>query len=640
MATWNLPKLKAVGELSLERANSLFNSLSDCSRVVSAAHDWRGQTRDAAVQRTDEEIDHGHEVRNLLLQLADDATDAYREFDTAVKYVVEQAAFAHRDGCEVGPQGSVTHPDTKDQEKQAVAGVYQLNISSGLDEIERIDNLYGPRLRDVQASLAAIRTGQPTVMFPRWPEGRMTPDEAVDRLATLPASVIAETLAKMSPTEIQAMVVANPEKMGNLNGVPFDVRIAANRLNIENALAAERAKPGKEQDQRKIDRLEGFLKPVPDPSKSRIVPNIDPATGKEKDPKTGALSDSDKKPYYNVVNADGVRPFDNVEVDRKFIAFDPTGNGRMIEMFGDVKPDAKGVGVYVPGTGTDVWGSQNNETAAWNLSQQSKSPVFLYMDGEFPHGLGKDGAMDPKYAADMAPRLVDFGKEIDREVGLHAPGTPVTYVGHSYGGSIVGTAEQLGLRADRVLHASSAGTGIYDSEWHNPNPNVQRYSMTAPGDLIGVAQSAPRDLPGNVELPDASPIPSHNPHGGLPAGTDPDKIPGVTRLDTGYYGDHNHNGEREVVFGKDGHGTYWDDPDSTAFRNISGVIAGTEVTGYVERGIQANAISVQLGDDGNLESEAAAAARAAARDQLGRDPYGNPHVTQNPDLGPTIKVPR
>lgn len=106
----------------------------------------------------------------------------------------------------------------------------------------------------------------------------------------------------------------------------------------------------------------------------------------------------------------------------------------------------------------------------------------------------------------MAPKLVDFGHEVDRAVGQNAPGTPVTYVGHSYGGAIVGTAEQMGLRADRILHASSAGTGILPGGYTDPNPNVQRYSMTAPGDPIAIVQSLPRDVrlsdvPGVDQIP-------------------------------------------------------------------------------------------------------------------------------------------
>lgn len=44
----------------------------------------------------------------------------------------------------------------------------------------------------------------------------------------------------------------------------------------------------------------------------------------------------------------------------------------------------------------------------------------------------------------MAPKLVAFGKTLDAEIDAVAPGAKTTYIGHSYGGSVVGTAEQLG----------------------------------------------------------------------------------------------------------------------------------------------------------------------------------------------------
>src|SRR3546814_1136993 len=57
--------------------------------------------------------------------------------------------------------------------------------------------------------------------------------------------------------------------------------------------------------------------------------------------------------------------------------------------------------------------------------------------------------------------------------------------------------------------------------------SVQRYSMTAPGDLIGVVQSYPEGgltVPGGIHLPG-------NPHASEVLGGDPDEVPGVIRLD-------------------------------------------------------------------------------------------------------------
>ena len=135
----------------------------------------------------------------------------------------------------------------------------------------------------------------------------------------------------------------------------------------------------------------------------------------------------------------------------------------------------------------------------------------------FPAATRSPGLVDaanPRYALDMAPRLVSFSEDVDR----NARSIPVTYIGHSYGGSILGTAEAMGLAADRTLYlaAAGAGVGVDDpGDWHNRNPHVLRFSMTAPGDFIQAVQGIP----------------------GGPHGADPDEMPGVIHLATGYYDD-------------------------------------------------------------------------------------------------------
>ena len=116
--------------------------------------------------------------------------------------------------------------------------------------------------------------------------------------------------------------------------------------------------------------------------------------------------------------------------------------------------------------------------------------AITYLGGPFPAAAtpstGLVDAADPHYALDMAPRLVAFSEDVDRTVDATGRAIPVTYIGHSYGGSIMGTAEVLGLTADRTLYlaAAGAGVGVDDpSDWHNRNPDVLRFSMTAPGRL-------------------------------------------------------------------------------------------------------------------------------------------------------------
>ncbi|MFD3429201.1 alpha/beta hydrolase [Nocardia fluminea] len=603
--TWNLEGLHRAGEVARANADILSTSVDDCSRAVSAAGSWYGQTKDAASRRIDEEVDHGYEVRAVLLRVADDAEDAYQGLKHAKTYVLEQKNLAVGQGFAVAPDGRVTHADP---EKEGAAGVFQLNLLSGLDELERLDNLFGARLRESMGDLAAMRDGQPDITLT---DGSMRdPDAVAIQLASMSPDERATFLAGLSPEARRQLVIAAPEKLGNLNGVPFVMRIEANEINVRNALTAEKAKPTR--DESRITQLEAMLAPIPNPEGAGTTAA---ATGDRATPQLGM-------------------------VDRKFVMFSTEGNGRMIEMVGEMKPGAPGVGVYVPGTSTNLNGSGSNHVAAWNLADQTGSPIFLYMEGDFPQSLTSlsDGAPSPKFAADMAPKLVDFGREVDREVAARAPGTPVSYVGHSYGGSVVGSAEQLGLRADRVLHASSAGTGVFEGGWNNPNPAVQRYSMTAPGDLIGVVQSYPEGgltVPGGIHLPG-------NPHASEVLGGDPDEVPGVIRLDTGFYGtDIDSHRRGEVVFGTDGHGKYWDDPRSTAFGNIAGVIAGTDATGYVERGIETPWVDVGLGDNGNGGKEAFDAGGAATAGALFdvEDPYANPRITDNPHRGEPIDIP-
>lgn len=381
---------------------------------------------------------------------------------------------------------------------------------------------------------------------------------------------IRATLEAMSPSDVRRLVAADPIAMGRLDGVPFPLRANANEVNIRNALADER-QAGRGNGPR-AKRLIEFLRQIPDP---RQAAGFD-------DPRAG----------------DGA---DDHLVERSFIVFDNTENGHFIEMIGQLAPGTPNAAVYVPGTGTNMNDSTSNTKSAWNLSKRTGGPVFVYADGDLPQKVGYEGwptvvsdalaggavggralgpagivpgavlgsvsavassvndsALDPQLARDMAPGLVGFSHALDAEIEATCPGAKTTYIGHSYGGSVVGSAEQLGLRADRVIYASSAGTGVFDTPWSDRD--VERYSLTAPGDLIQASQS----LPGN------------------PHGADPDTAEGVIRMDTGFYGEHNSE-KHGLVQGLKGHGEYWNDPDSDAFENMAKVVRGETPTPYVER---------------------------------------------------------
>lgn len=86
----------------------------------------------------------------------------------------------------------------------------------------------------------------------------MEPDALVDRVSKMSADERAAFLATLSPETVDAMVIANPEVMGNSDGIPFDTRIAANEINIRNALSDELQK--QPPDQARVNQLQDMLK--------------------------------------------------------------------------------------------------------------------------------------------------------------------------------------------------------------------------------------------------------------------------------------------------------------------------------------------------------------------------------------------
>jgi hypothetical protein len=257
--------------------------------------------------------------------------------------------------------------------------------------------------------------------------------------------------------------------------------------------------------------------------------------------------------FYQDLLADVDDPATGRRVHRQILAFDPA-RSTLVELNGDLDT-AKSVAVLVPGMNTTLEGSAPDTTAARRFVTATHGEVaaITYLGGPFPAGANVFAsvmeATDTHFALEMAPRLAAFSADVDRTVDATGRRVAVTYVGHSYGGPILGTAEALGLTADRTLYlaAAGAGVGVDDpGDWHNPNPDVLRFSMTAPGDVIELVQ----DLPGGLY------------------GADPDEMPGVIRLAAGHYDDG------RPMAGPRAHTDVIDCPASDSWRTILGVITG------------------------------------------------------------------
>ncbi|WP_347955027.1 alpha/beta hydrolase [Gordonia aichiensis] len=471
---------------------------------------WSGRTRDAAQARVGVQMSRLRRLENTLLDLSVAAGQGHGRLSSVRDRLAGQVRIARSTGFAVGDDGAVAHPDPS---RRADSDYLTDRIRGLLDEADIADIAVGMKLKMLTRELDGSNGLVPT------PGGAYAlADMAAAELASMSPADLTRYWESLSPAQRQSLIAAAPGVVGNLDGIDFADRITANERSIRAALATEVAagRGGGE----KAATLRGLLMPAPDPQHP------------------------------------------GRSVQRTFLGFTDVGNGRFIELVGDLSPSSTGVAVLVPGTGTSLATSDDYRRRAAALSRRSGAPVIVYADGELPQSVidtdlspTRNTAVDPGPARRMAPRLVGFAAALDAQ--LAASGTPLatTVIGHSYGGSVVGTAEQLGLRADRVVYASSAGTGVEDRPWNNANPEVKRYSMTPPGDPIHYAQK----------------------FGGPVHGGDPDTAPGVIRMDTGLYSD------RQLVQGPQSHSGYLDDEGSDAMGNLAAVVAGREPSTYVDR---------------------------------------------------------
>jgi hypothetical protein len=432
---------------------------------------WAGASGDAARHDAKVFAVNGDAVARALVLAAVAARDGAEQITVAKSDVAARVDVARAEGFLVGDDGSVV-PD-------AAPSTLLITLSGN----------------DVGVA-AQMLVGRATVLSGQIADGLDRLGDADDDAAL----DIREALESVSRTADTAL--------GNTDGVPWDVRIGANRTNIAQAIVehlGDRTASGRNGFYR------GLLGEVDDPAGS------------------------------------GQR------IDRKILAFDP-GRDSLVELNGELGV-ATSVAVLVPGMNTTIEGSAANTRTARQLVSATRGEVaaITYLGGPFPQDGSMVGALveaaSPRFAMDMAPRLVAFSRDVDAAVDATGLATPVTYVGHSYGGAILGTAEAMGLTADRTLYAAAAGAGLGvegPEDWHNRNPDVLRFSMTAPGDPIQLVQGIP----------------------GGPHGADPDEMPGVIHLATGRYDDG------RLMAGPRAHTDVVNATGSDAWRNVLAVITG------------------------------------------------------------------
>lgn len=511
---WQPDSLLRVAEAWDEAARHLTAHVDTVVREIHRSNEfWTGTTADAARDDAKTMTTVGDDAARRLVLASVAARDGADQIAAARTSVLTRVAEARDTGLDVADDGTVSIRAGPPPLLVALSGgdpalahnmlsMRAHNLTTQIvDALDRLANADADAANDIEEALTAAPIPQAAATVPAgaWPV------QASDVVAGWPAlsqDRIGEQIAAMTPAQQQRLIAEFPHQVGNTDGVPWDMRVAANRVNIAQAIVDA-------EDPQRIAFYRSLLGEIDDPAR----------TGQR--------------------------------IDRQILAFDPP-RAMLVELNGSLST-AKSVAVLVPGMNTTVEGSAPNTQTARRFVSATRGDVaaITYLGGPFPRGNPVTGIVDaanPRYALDMAPRLVAFSEDVDRTVDATGRPIPVTYIGHSYGGSILGTAEALGMTADRTLYvaAAGAGVGVDDSgDWHNRNPDVLRFAMTAPGDFIEAVQGIP----------------------GGPHGADPDEMPGIIRLATGHYDDG------RLMAGPNAHTDVLNWP-SDAWRNILAVITG------------------------------------------------------------------
>ncbi|MEU3788698.1 alpha/beta hydrolase [Streptomyces fructofermentans] len=253
-----------------------------------------------------------------------------------------------------------------------------------------------------------------------WERGHMGGHRLPDLDRTTPAR-LADFFASLDARQSARLAARYPLAVGNMNGAPAELRYRANRIALDQARKVE------------LTRLHD----------QRLSA-------------TGQRDAGRRMERYEALMSE----------DRRILAFDPLGPGRVAEVFGDLDR-ADRVSVVVPGVDTDLLTFQRTErqysapvgmAKALYDEERSADPrahtaVIAWADYTSPSGLGMDAATGIR-AEEGAVRLGALVRAL--------PGhSRVALYCHSYGSVVCGVAApSLPARVSDIAVAGSPGMRV------------------------------------------------------------------------------------------------------------------------------------------------------------------------------------
>ncbi len=285
----------------------------------------------------------------------------------------------------------------------------------------------------------------------------MSFDDLLERVTNLPpgkaAREVRDYFDALPKDAAWALAESRTREVGGLDGVPAPLRYRANHLRLVEAHDRLRAKLGSasKDEVTRFNTLSEMLRPV----------------GQRLD-----------------VDADGNRIV--APVHRQFLLAEPEGQGRMVEVLGDLAA-ADRVSVLVPGMNNNLDKVRSQLARAQDLQTETGpgSATVVWLGYDAP--LTLEGAMSKESSIAAAPALARFTAGLGTEI---RPDTDKTLIGNSYGGQVVGQAMlREGVRFDRVILTGCPGVEPHVRSAADFVPEgVPLYVARAPGDYISYAE--------------------------------------------------------------------------------------------------------------------------------------------------------
>ena len=453
---------------------------------------WEGQAADAAVARAERDLDRQEALRARLMALQTALQSGGAQLSSTRTAVMSVVNMLRGAGWQVADDGTATAPP--------FPPILKLFAPAWTAIAMKLLALFGQIDQSTAAAIDAALGGP----APASPPGTLGDPRRLPSTDAKPEDV-EKWWDSLSQEEKDRLIAEHPPELGNLNGIPADVRDQVNQAVMTD-------------DINRVTDIAGAHGVAPED-----------VVG---DPEKYGLTQTDITRYTNAVQTqDGLkdtagakRPHGSTERPALLWAYDPLafhGQGAAAIAIGN--PDvARNTAVVVPGTGSSVkdgWLSGKNATNLYDqvrmANPDESTSVIAWMGHDAP-----DSPADPRIATPWLARA--GGEMLAADVnGLsvtHRDGIPshLTVIGHSYGSTTVADAfAGSGMHANDAVLIGSPGTDLAHSaaDFHLDGGNV----------YVGAASSDPVSWLGQAgPLPDilndrlGSPL---GPMAGL--GTDP-----------------------------------------------------------------------------------------------------------------------